>query len=256
MSRIIRRIIALLLCLCALISAACAEETTEELLRSFVLHHGDRSSKKIAITVDDCYKSATEFIARDAELCREYGISMTFFPLVYTGCLEEKYRDLWQAVLDSGCEIGTHTYSHLKMGNRDTWGIIGALGRAQEATDKTLGYHYPIRWLRPPYGTVGSGKKSTEQRVVSAIRKFGFEHAVHWDVSETIDLEKALKDVQNGSILLFHAKKKDTTFLEKLIPELLSRGFEPVTVSELFGFDPPRPGGEMYVYNKSDYAGK
>ena len=71
MSRIIRRIIALLLCLCALISAACAEETTEELLRSFVLHHGDRSSKKIAITVDDCYKSATEFIAWDAELCRE-----------------------------------------------------------------------------------------------------------------------------------------------------------------------------------------
>lgn len=245
--------IALLLCFCVLLPLAAGAEGNEELLQEFVLRHGDRNSKKIAITVDDCYKTAREWIERDAELCREHGIAMTFFPLVYTGCLEEKYRDLWQAVVDSGCEIGTHTYSHLKMGNRDTWGIIGALGKAQEALDKTLGYHYPIRWLRPPYGTVVKGKKSTEKQVISAIRKYGFDHIIHWDVSETKNLEKALNDIQNGSILLFHAKKKDTRFLEKLIPELKERGFEMVTVSELFGFDPPEPGGEMYVYDKANY---
>ena len=26
-----------------------------------------------------------------------------------------------------------------------------------------------------------------------------------------------------------------------------------VTVSELFGFDPPETGDELYIYNKADY---
>ncbi len=251
----LKRGLALLLCLCALASFACAK-SNEEILQNFVLRYGDRNSPKIAITVDDCYKTATEWIERDVELCTQYGIAMTFFPLVYTGCLEEQYRDLWQSVLDAGCEIGTHTYSHLKMGNRDMWGILGALGHGQEALDRTLGYHYQIRWLRPPYGTVGSGKKLREKQVISAIQRFGYDHIVHWEVSETKDLNKALKKVQNGSILLFHAKKKDTNFLEKLIPELQARGFQMVTVSELFGFDPPETGGELYVYNREDYQEK
>ena len=41
--------------------------------------------------------------------------------------------------------------------------------------------------------------------------------------------------------------------LTNLIPELLERGFELVTVSELFGFEPPETGEELYVYNKADY---
>ena len=89
--------------------------------------------------------------------------------------------------------------------------------------------------------------------MIKAIQKYGFEHIVDWDVSETVDLKKALKATQNGSILLFHSKKKDTLFLEKLIPELLERGFELVTVSELFGFEPPETGEALYVYNKADY---
>ena len=257
MSGSLKKILALLLCLCALLPYACAgEESNAELLEHFVLHHADRSVSKIAITVDDCYRSSTEFIRRDAELCREYGIAMTFFPLVYTGCLEEKFRDLWQEVLDSGCEIGTHTSRHTKLGNRDYWTLIGSLGNAQEALDKTLGYHYEIRWMRPPYGSVGKGSKLNEQQVIGALKRYGFEHAVHWDVSEMKDLKKALKDIKNGSILLFHAKGADTRFLEKLIPELKERGFEMVTVSELFGFDPPETGGEMYVYRKEDYQNK
>jgi len=257
MMRRLEKWLALLLCFCVLAPlAAAGAEGNEELMKKFMLHHGDRNVPKIAITVDDCYKTATEWIERDAELCREYGIAMTFFPLVYTGCLEEEYRDLWQNVLDSGCELGTHTWSHLKISNRDVWGIIGALGRAQEATDKTLGYHYEIRWLRVPGGSIGDGKKVTEQQAINAIRKYGFEHIVHWDVSETKNLEKALSNIQNGSILLFHAKKKDTHFLEKLIPELKERGFEMVTLSELFGFPPPETSDELYVYDKEQFRSK
>jgi len=66
-------------------------------------------------------------------------------------------------------------------------------------------------------------------------------------------MEKAMKSVRNGSILLFHTKQKDTEFLEQMIPELLEKGFEPVTLSELFGFDPPEAGGDPYVYDRQQF---
>ncbi len=249
------RVAALCLCLLMSFSSVAGAESTAELLEKFTLRYGDRSSNKICITVDDCYKNRREFISQDVELCRQYGVRMTFFPIVYTGCLSEEYRDIWRSVVDSGCEIGSHTYSHLHLGNRDTWGIIGALGRWQEALDKTLGYHYEARWLRPPYGSIEDRKGTGTKRVTNTIKLFGYDHAVNWDVSET-DPDKALEKAEGGSILLFHANNKDTRCLEKLIPALLEKGYELVTVSEMFGFDPPETSEELYVYNKADYAGK
>ena len=246
----LKRVLALILCLCALVSFAWAEETG---LETFAVKHGSRESKKVAITVDDCYKTATEWIAADVELCKQYGIHMTFFPIVKTGCLEEKYRNLWQSVLDAGCEIGCHGYQHLRLGSFDYWTLVKRLGRWQEELDKTLGYHYQTRWLRPPYGSIDGGKKLNDKQVISALKRFGFDHYVHWEVSETKNMEKALEDIQPGSILLFHSKKKDTRFLEQLIPVLQEQGYEMVTLSELFGFDPPETSEELYVYDRKNY---
>ena len=246
----LKRTLALILCLCALVSFACAEETG---LETFAVKHGSRESKKVAITVDDCYKTATEWIAADVELCKQYGIHMTFFPIVKTGCLEEKYRDLWQSVLDAGCEIGCHGYQHLRLGSFDYWTLVKRLGRWQEELDKTLGYHYQTRWLRPPYGSIDGGKKLNDKQGTSALKRYGFDHYGHWEVSETKNMEKALEDIQPGSILLFHSKKKDTRFLEQLIPVLQEQGYEMVTLSELFGFDPPETSEELYVYDRKNY---
>ena len=246
----LKRVLALILCLCALVSFAWAEETG---LETFAVKHGSRESKKVAITVDDCYKTATEWIAADVELCKQYGIHMTFFPIVKTGCLEEKYRNLWQSVLDAGCEIGCHGYQHLRLGSFDYWTLVKRLGRWQEELDKTLGYHYQTRWLRPPYGSIDGGKKLNDKQVISALKRYGFDHYVHWEVSETKNMEKALEDIQPGSILLFHSKKKDTRFLEQLIPVLQEQGYEMVTLSELFGFDPPETSEELYVYDRKNY---
>ena len=79
---------------------------------------------------------------------------------------------------------------------------------------------------------------------------------MRWDIRETKYLNKALDKIQNGSILLFHTKKKDTLFLEKLIPELKERGFEMVTVSELFGYELPGTSEELYVFDKEQFKDK
>ena len=87
-----KRMLALCLCLCALLpfAAACAEGDAPE---DFMLEHGSREKKMVALTVDDCYYNRRERIVEDVALCNKYGVHMTFFPVVKTGCLVEKCRE-------------------------------------------------------------------------------------------------------------------------------------------------------------------
>ena len=224
-----------------------AAEGAEDILKPFVLNHGDRNSRKIAITVDDGYEP--EYYWEDVALCREYGITMTFFPI--GKALKEEDREHWKDALDAGCEIGSHTDAHIRLGLGTPWETIWSLGHFQQTLDEVLGFHYEVRWMRPPYGNIDD-ENGNSHAIRTAIEVFGYDHIVRWDVSQT-KAKEAIKKVQNGSILLFHTRKKDTDCLKELIPMLLEKGFEPVTVSELFGFDPPETGTELYVYDAEVY---
>ncbi len=214
-----------------------AEETG---LEKFRVRHGCRDSRKIAITMDDA--NEREWVWKTVELCRRYGITMTFFPNGFN--LHEEDREGWLDVIDAGCEIGSHGNDHASMEKQAPRLVLYKLGLFQEKLDAVLQIHYPVRWFRPPFGKTGNGA------AIKTTQNYGFDHALLWDVSET-DAKKAIHKVQNGSILLYHARKKDYECLEALIPMLLEDGFEPVTVSELFGFPMPEPGGELYVFDRS-----
>ncbi|MBP5727193.1 MAG: polysaccharide deacetylase family protein [Clostridia bacterium] len=244
------RLLAAVLCLILLISTSAAEESAEDLLSVFTLNHGSRESKKIAITMDDVYEP--EWVWKTAELCKQYGITMTFFPIGIN--VKEADGDNWRALVEAGHEIGSHSSNHKEFHDIGDFVAIERLGKFQERLDRALGYHYPVRWFRPPFGNINA-QDGTSRAMVRAIRTFGYDHIVRWDVSET-DPVKAFPKVQNGSILLYHARHKDYVCLETLIPQLLEAGFEPVTVSELFGFDKPEAGGEMFVYDKEKYKNK
>ena len=98
-----KRMLALCLCLCALLplASACAEGDVPE---NFILEHGSREKKMVALTVDDCYYNRRERIVEDVALCNKYGVHMTFFPVVKTGCLVEKCRDICISFLTTKCK--------------------------------------------------------------------------------------------------------------------------------------------------------
>jgi len=219
-------------------------------LSVFTLNHGSRNSKKIAITMDDMFE--TEWTWKTLDLCKQYGITMTFFPIGRS--LKEEDRDNWRAVIDAGCEIASHSSYHANFKGIGEWVAIGRLGIFQEMLDKTLGFHYEVRWFRPPFGNI-SDSRGNSKPMVRAIRTYGYEHIVRWDVSNT-DANKAFEATQNGSILLYHSRHKDYVCLTELIPRLLEAGYQPVTVSELFGFPPPEISDELYTFDIHDYVGK
>ena len=248
-----KRLICILLLLCLALSLlpAGAEDAAEETgLEKFAVKHGNRNSPKIAITMDDC--NERDWAWKAVELCREYGITMTFFPNGYN--LHEEDREGWLNALDAGCEIASHGQSHYYLRDTGQGTILFRLGYFQQVLDKVLGFHYQVRWFRPPFGKYADSDGSST-RIVRIIRQYGYDHVLLWDVSET-NANKLMKKVKNGSILLFHARKKDYNCLAEAIPKLLEAGFQPVTVSELFGFDPPETSEELYIYNKDDFKSK
>ena len=217
-------------------------------LENFPVRYGDRENRKIAITMDDA--NEREYVWKTVELCQQHGITMTFFPI---GCnLHEEDRENWQKLLDAGCEIGNHTSFHESLPQKTDAEIVFTLAKFQQSLDETLGYHYEVRWLRPPYGNLMNAAGSMFD-VMQIVKRVGYSHAILWDVSEMHSAKAALTYTKNGSILLFHARKDDYACLEELIPMLLDAGYEPVTVSELFGYDPPATGTEVFVYDPATY---
>lgn len=245
-----KRLLLLLLCLTMLLPGALAEspepQPTED-TRKYILLNGSRDEPKIAITIDDCFDMTHMEEALD--LCEKYGIVITFFPLGET--LKEADRELWLRALDLGCEIGSHTNRHYDLGKSRVYTILDSCGLFQEKLDKALGFHYKVNSLRPPFGNLADSTGSI-MNARRALMLFGFNHVVNWDVSQT-DPAKAIKNVRNGSILLYHTRAKDIKCIDTLIPQLQEKGFEMVTVSELLEFGPIETSDELYVYNKHDF---
>ena len=213
--------------------------------QKFGIRNGPRDAKRVAITVDDCFDK--EMLRDIFDLVKQYNIRITIFPL--GDQLRIGDRDLWREIAASNCEIGSHTMHHTNMTHMGRNDIHTHLYRFQETLDETLGYHYGVVSLRPPYGAYQGKDNVSTRTVMNTCKAFGFEHVVLWDVSQT-NAKKAKKQVKNGSILLYHTRAKDYQCLQELIPWLLEQGYELVTVRELLEFDPIETGPELYVYQK------
>ena len=203
-----------------------------------VVRNGSRDEKKVAITMDDCYNRI--HIASAVALCQQYGVPITFFPI--GKALKYADRPLWQSALNAGCEIGNHTGGHKTLTYLSVGEIRFQMLQIQENVDAMLGYHYPMQVMRPPAG-------KTNSKVLQAIGKTGYSYAVKWDVSQT-DLKRIQKEIQNGSILLFHGRQKDIKCLEQLIPWLLEQDYECVTVSELLEMESVATSTNLFIYNQ------
>lgn len=230
------RLLSFMLCLMLAASAAFAETPKE-----YVVRNGDRSQKKVAITVDDCYNA--EYLKRIHELSKELDFPITWF--VVGICLRDGEEDVWHDIIAHGSEIGNHSWRHPNFLDYSIENVHVNVRKPQERIDEYLGYHYPLRLLRPP----GGNYKNASRNCLPVFQEYGVEKVVLWDVSET-NAQKAFTQTQNGSILLYHTNKKDYECLKELVPMLKEAGYELVTISDLLELEPLQFSDELYVYSK------
>ena len=218
------RLLSLVLCLMLVQQTAFAA-----IPEDYVVRHGDRESKKIAITVDDGWNM--DAVYKIHELSIELNFPVTWFIVGKLFCAED--RELWEDALAHGDEFGSHTWKHAQLLEYSESSADAQVRLSQERVDEVLGYHYPLRLLRPPFGHY----MNSEKNFLPIFYAHGVEKVVLWDVAQT-EPYQAFRDTQNGSILLYHARMVDYECLKTLIPMLRDAGFEFVTVSDLLGLEP------------------
>ena len=97
------RLLSLALCLMQQTAFAAIPE-------DYVVRHGDRESKKIAITVDDGWNM--DAVYKIHELSIELDFPVTWFIVGKLFCAED--RELWEDALAHGDEFGSHTWKHAR----------------------------------------------------------------------------------------------------------------------------------------------
>lgn len=189
-----------------------------------------QAGKRVALTFDD--GPHPRYTPQILEILNEYGIKATFFVI---GQNIDNYPEAFEAIVNSGCEIGNHTYSHKNMAKMSEYEIERELRQTEERvagfTDRKM------KLLRPPEGSIGVPLEKVS-------RSLGYD-VILWSVdtldwantpSETIRAN-VMKSLCGGDIILMHDYTSNggitCTALRKLIPAMLAKGYEFVTVSEL-----------------------
>ncbi len=182
--------------------------------------------KLIALTFDDSPTAVTEKIVEAAE---KFGVRLTLF------CegqkLNENSSQILKKALKLGCEIGNHSFSHPALVSLDDDEIKREISSTTSLIEKYAGVS--PRLVRAPYG-------AADERVLSLI-DYPFMNwnvdTLDWDEKTTCEyiISSVLDNASDGSVVLMHSiYEKTAQALETIIPVLLERGFELVTVSEMY----------------------
>ena len=198
----------------------------------YVIREGDRDSMKIALTFDDGpHPYRTNEVL---DLLERYHVRATFFVV---GENVSYYPEPFKRAVALGHEIGNHTYHHTLLSETCESTITEEIRKTDEIIFQTAGIHPKL--FRPPEGAYGECALNTAQSMNYRMILWTADTR-DWErpPAQTI-VETVMANVKGGSILLFHdyMHKNAQTMkaLDTLIPKLLEKGFEFVTVSELIG---------------------
>lgn len=185
---------------------------------------------KIALTFDD--GPHPEYTKQILDILDQYEIKATFFMV---GENVDYYPEIAKEVIRRGNEVGNHTYTHCSKTLKNKKDLMNEMERCQNALYELCEYRPGI--FRPPGGYC-------TKTVTSCAAEYDFG-VILWNIdtrdwahtkSEKI-VDNVLNYVSSGDILLFHdyisGKSPTPEALKRIIPELLSRGYQFVTVSEL-----------------------
>lgn len=188
-----------------------------------ILSRKKGETKKIAITIDDCFRA--EIVRKIIALAEANGAQLTFFP---KGNTIKKNADLWKEIYEKGYEIENHTYTHTSVFKMNDEELKKNIQAANDALNEVLGVNYRMRIFRCP---TGKGMKSP--RLHRILRELGYEAVASWGLSGTRKAKDTIRLAQPGQILLFHATKEDYARLNVVIPALAQK-FELVSVNDLY----------------------
>ncbi len=183
--------------------------------------------KLVAITFDDGpYPGVTNRILDIIEAYAADSVRVTFFVV---GLQILKYPGFVTRAANLGCEIGNHTYHHKNLTKLSPEEMLAEVEDVSEMIRELTDASPTL--VRPPYGARDEAVYATLQYPLILWDIDTLDWSTH-DADSTV--EAALR-CEDGDIILMHDVRADTAdAFERIVPELLARGFKLVTVSEMF----------------------
>lgn len=185
----------------------------------------DTNKPVVALTFDDGPNPSST--NRLLDVLEKNNAVATFFDL---GMLMTNYSDIVKREEKIGCEVGSHTFDHKNLNKLSANEVKDQVSKSEEVFMNILG-HKPTLF-RPPYGNAND---TVKQSIPYPL--------INWNV-DTLDWKSRNKDeiinemhkVDNydGKIILMHSIYESTAdAVSVIVPELISKGYQLVTISEL-----------------------
>ena len=202
-----------------------------------------KDSKLISLTFDDGPNLTTTNDVLDR--LEKYDIPASFF--LIGDYINEKTAESVKRAVSLGCDIQNHSKTHSDMTKFTAEEIKAELEYTDRLIFDITGKH--TEYFRPPYIYVND--VMFENIDLPFICGTASEDWIP-DVSAEKRAENVLNSARDGAMVLLHdleGNDKTVKALDIIIPALKERGFEFVTVSDIFGIKEVTPArGIVYSY--------
>lgn len=191
----------------------------------------ETEGKKVAVTIDAAW--GDEYTQSILDTLDKHDVKATFFLVKFW---VENYPNQLEEIYKKGHEIGNHSASHPYMSKLSKDQIVEELLETEKVI-MDITNKKPTAF-RPPYGDYN------DQLLQTAMEQ-GY-YTIQWDI-DSLDwkelgvdpvVDRVMKNVKDGSIILFHNNAKYITeYLPIILERLKNEGYEMVTINELIHKD-------------------
>lgn len=195
--------------------------------RKLPVYWVQRDDKVVALSFDAAW--GNEDTQQLIDILNKYKINTTFFVV---GDWVDKYPESVKALADNGNEVMNHSLNHAHFSSLSSDEIVADITACNEKIAAITGVTPTL--FRCPYGEY-------DDHVVSAVTGMGMT-AVQWNI-DSLDWKglsaseiqkRVLKDIEPGSIILFHNAAENTPeALPGIIESLLADGYKIVPISQI-----------------------
>jgi cellulose synthase/poly-beta-1,6-N-acetylglucosamine synthase-like glycosyltransferase/peptidoglycan/xylan/chitin deacetylase (PgdA/CDA1 family) len=192
-------------------------------------------TKTIALTFDD--GPDPWWTPRIQQVLDRYGVDATFFVV---GSQVARHPDLVQRLVANGHEVGAHTFTHPRLSTLAGWRRHAEYSQTQLAIARAAGVRTSL--LRFPYSSQPHAIDDSEWELIREAGRLGYLVVVNDRDSRDwarpgVDaiVRDATPPGDSGAVVLMHDAGGDraqtVAALERLIPQMLARGYRFTTVS-------------------------
>ncbi len=204
---------------------------------------GYTGKKLVALTFDDGPSTTTTKQVLD--ILERYDAVATFFLIGQQ--INSSTLPIMQRQIRMGCELGNHSYTHINMSNSSASDIRNQISWTSSAIKNAVGVD--VKFFRPPH--LGTSNTMYQNIDLAFIQGIGCDDWLSY-VSAGQRANTVLNNVKDGSIVLLHDFQGNTNTVQALptiIEGLKNRGYEFVTLSQLFQYKGVNPNQEYKIWS-------